>query len=355
MSARRPPAMRRTPTRGVPRRRAGPARSRRGPATPPRRSARDRSQPGCTRPATPPTSRPLIATDTRVGRSPTRHRADVRHAGGGRAGPQVLVQPAHRTAGDDQPARRAGHPEGGQPGGLADPVGDRVDDEAGAAGPAGDHRHRAVEGVGEAGREHQKRAAIRPRRAEPPRRTARPGRAPARPGSPRSGVTPSRPAGCRPGTRAGPSRGPAAIAVLGSKPPCSADQAARVLLPGQRSGGDGRSSPTAASCCHTSRVAVDRFRVMKWMPGTPSSSSRAAHLAAHLDAERADRRLVVGDPLEPGQQGRRERRAGELGGPLDRAPSGSPASHRARWACRSRWRRPGRAGGGTRPPRRTSG
>jgi len=52
--------------------------------------------------------------------------ADPGHAGGGRAGPGILVQPGQRTAADHQHSGHPEQPQCDQPGRLTEPVGQRV-------------------------------------------------------------------------------------------------------------------------------------------------------------------------------------------------------------------------------------
>ena len=126
--------------------------------------------------------------------------------------------------------------------------------------------------------------AVLPLRAEPAAAgwsAAAPAGGPARPGRPRCGVLLA---------RGRPLAGPARPGLLRQA----------------RAGG------------RISRVAVDLLSVMKWKPGAPSASRRAAQAGGLVDADLPYGRLVVADRAQPLGQLRRERRPGQLHRALDR-------------------------------------
>ena len=89
----------------------------------------------------------------------------------------------------------------------------------------------------------------------------------------------------------------------------------------RRPPGHGSSRPARARLAYTSRVAVDRFMVMKWMPGTPSSSSVRHSSVATSTPIGPDGGLVLGAVAvelgEPVGEVGRERLTGQLHDPVD--------------------------------------
>ena len=127
-------------------------------------------------------------------------------------------------------------------------------------------------------------------------------------------------------TTSAASRGRPATAGRGSKPPCSA--AHRAAYSSQLSRLPTPPPAGAQTRAPRREVLPDLAGRRRPVEGDEVDARHAlveqprAHLAGLLDAEPAHRLRVVGDPLEPRGQRRRERRAGELLGALDRAHLG---------------------------------